>query len=442
VKGKTVPRRAKIRLPLTVLQRAFLQRVFAAGAAILSPACAWSQIFESGPSVLGLEPSARSAAMGHTGAAVFWGAFPEYYWNPALLGHHRGVRYEWSSTQLLPDFVDDFFFRANRLTLGDWGFGATLSGQPLHGLGGTYMDFGENTLTDLSGQPIGTYHPFEEINTWGIGVNGAELAENLFGPGQRGAHPISRFGDVSYGFASKDVEAFYLPETAPLPEIRGRMTTHDHGLLVRLTPYDSIDNDGFLPGFDHAIAPLAGGFRLDFSYGRSWINDEEETLDFTDGDSNPVARVQRQGYALRAMLGLPSGVESELEARDAPWLASALTPLLSVGFAWDEYQGTYREPGGVESEGPEFHSDGIEVTLFNVFSIRRGAYDVLIDEGEANTRNTWGYGLGFHVPQLGGVYFDRGEVSLVAGLANHEPTAFGFWVDPPGLWRALKSLAR
>ncbi len=30
---------------------------------------------------------------------------------------------------------------------------------------------------------------------------------------------------------------------------------------------------------------------------------------------------------------------------------------------------------------------------------------------ELTTRNTWGYGLGFHVPRLGGVYFDRGEVA-------------------------------
>jgi hypothetical protein len=39
---------------------------------------------------------------------------------------------------------------------------------------------------------------------------------------------------------------------------------------------------------------------------------------------------------------------------------------------------------------------------------------------------------------LGGVYFDRAEVELASGLDNHEPTAFGFWVDPPGLWRALR----
>lgn len=57
---------------------------------------------------------------------------------------------------------------------------------------------------------------------------------------------------------------------------------------------------------------------------------------------------------------------------------------------------------------------------------------------ELTTRNTWGYGLGFHVPRLGGVYFDRGEVALPASaLGNHEHTAFGFWINPPGLWRAL-----
>ena len=264
-------------------------------------------------------------------------------------------------------------------------------------------------------------------------------AMNLLGRTLKSEHLISRFGDLSYGFASKDVEVFALPKTAMSPEVRGRMTTHDHGLLVRLTPYDSIDHEGFLPGFDQAIAPLASGFRLDLGYGRSWINDEDEMLEFTDGDTSPVARVERQGYALRAMLGLPSAVEDDLVARDASWLAGVLTPILSVGLAWDEQKETYRAANGVEREGPEFHSDGMEVILFNVFSIRSGAYDILIDEGETTTRNTWGYGLGFHVPRFGGVFYDRGEVSLWSGLANHEPTAFGFWVDPPGLWRSLKS---
>jgi len=48
----------------------------------------------SEPTVLALDPSARASAMGHTGTSVFWGAFPDFYRNPALLGHHRGIHYE------------------------------------------------------------------------------------------------------------------------------------------------------------------------------------------------------------------------------------------------------------------------------------------------------------------------------------------------------------
>jgi len=390
-----------------------------------------------GPAVLALDPSARSSAMGHAGTAVFWGAFPEFFWNPALLAHHRGVRYEWSSTRLLPEFVDDFHVRGNRLTLGGWGLGATLSGQPISGAGGTYLHYPELTLRDQTGEPIGTFQPFEEVDTWGVGISAIELAENLLSGGRKDAHPISRFGDVSWGYAAKDVEVFIAPGTPLTPEIRGRMTTHDQGLLVRLTPYDSIDHEGLLPGFDRAIAPLASGLRVDWTIGLAWINDAEETLDFTNGDSDPVARVERWGYGLRVAMGLPSSVESELSARGASWLASALTPLLSVGLAWDEEKDTYR--GGNPLEGVELAANGIEITLFNVFSIRSGEYEVPVDEAAVDSRNTWGVGLGFHVPGLGGVYFDHAEVSLGSSLANNEPTAVGFWVDPIGLARAIQS---
>lgn len=215
------------------------------------------------------------------------------------------------------------------------------------------------------------------------------------------------------------------------------MTTHDQGLLVRLTPYDSIDHEGLLPGFDRAIAPLASGLRVDLSFGLSWINDAEETIDFTDGDSDPVARVERSGIGLRVAMGLPSSVEDDLAARDVSWLATALTPILSVGLAWDEEKDTYQGADGNELEGLKFGAKGVEVTLFNVFSIRSGEYEVPEEQGRVESRNTWGYGLGFHVPELGGVYFDRGEVSLGNLFTNNEPTAFGCWVDPAGLWRAL-----
>jgi hypothetical protein len=404
-----------------------------AATALLLPSAACPQFF-SEPAVLELDPSARASAMGHTGTAVFWGAFPDFYRNPALLGHHRGVRYEWSSTQLVPQLADDLFVRANRLTLGEWGVGATFSGEPISGLGGTTLDYPDQELLDFGGQVIATFDPYEEVDTWGVGVNAIELAENLLhrGRGRGDVHPISRFGDISYGFAAKDVETYFGPDIVTGDEMRGRMTTHDHGLLVRLTPYDSIDHEGVWPALDYALAPIASGLRVDFSAGFSWINDADETIDFPDG-SDPVSRVERRGYALRAALGLPTAVETELEARNASWLAGAFSPIVSVGLAWDQKQQTY---GTAESE--ELGSNGVEITLFNVFTLRTGEYEAFSGGDEVTDLNTWGYGLGFHVQGLGGVYFDRAEVELASGLDNHEPTAFGFWVDPPGLWRALR----
>jgi hypothetical protein len=234
---------------------------------------------------------------------------------------------------------------------------------------------------------------------------------------------------------------YLFPGDGLTPEIKGHTTTHDHGFLVRLTPYDSIDHEGFLPGLDAAIAPLADGLRFDLSFGLSKLNDSGETIEWTFGDADPVARIERQGFATRVALALPASVRTDLEARGADWVASALTPILAVGLAWDEEQETYEAAGGTERRGLELGSHGIEITLFNVLTLRNGEYETWNDfqNIEETTRSTWGWGLGFQVEGLGGVYFDRAQVqSAAAEFSNHEPTTFGFWMDPRGLWRKLR----
>ncbi len=146
--------------------------------------------------MLFLAPSARTEALGGHSTAVFWGPFPDMWSNPALLGYHRGLRYEWTSTQLAADFTDDVFFRSNRLTLGGWGAAVSLSGVPFPGAGGMLLDFGENTITDIEGNVLATYNPYEEVNSWGIGVNGMELVESLRFDGR--SYPLSRYFDVSF----------------------------------------------------------------------------------------------------------------------------------------------------------------------------------------------------------------------------------------------------
>ena len=371
------------------------------------PGIALGQL-SSTASILFRGPSARTEAMGRLSTAVFWGPFPDTWSNPALLGYHRGVRYEWSRTQLVPDFTDDTFFRSNRLTVGGWGIAAELNGVPFPDAGGM--------LFDVAGDSR------EEVNSWGVGVNGVELIESLRSDGK--VYSLSRYVDGSFGFARKDVRVS-----------DSEVTTHDYGFAVRLTPYNTINHTGVLPALDETI-----GLRLDISAGWARMNDENETMQF-GLDSQPVARMENKGLAVRGSVGMPKQILTDLDSKGAGWLGEALSPLFSLGFNWDNSQETYVDEGGVESEGLLLPSHGWELTLLNVISVRRGEYDTWNDFQNpiVTERSTSGWGLAFDVPGIGGLHYDRAAVEVPApGLSHHEPTAFGFWVDPIGLWNVFK----
>ncbi len=122
-----------------------------------------------------------------------------------------------------------------------------------------------------------------------------------------------------------------MPAIEQLPAIRGDFVTHDYGFAARLTPYNSIDHAGSLPAVDEAV-----GLRLDISAGWARINDEGETIELPrTSDPDPVIREENQGMAVRGAVGLPKEILSDLETKGAGWLGEALSPLLSLGFNWD-----------------------------------------------------------------------------------------------------------
>jgi hypothetical protein len=401
--------------------------------AIGCPGDAIAQL-SSGATVLFLPPSARTEALGRNSTAVFWGEFPDMWSNPALLGYHDGLRYEWGRTQLLPDFTDDWSFTSNRLTLGGWGVAVSLSGVPIPGAGGMLLDYGELRLTDEQGNVLGTYNSYEEVNSWGVGVNGVEFVESILHDDK--SYPLSRYFDLSFGFSRKDVHVDFSPATAYSPAARDDIVTHDYGFAARLTPYNSIDHQGSLPAADEAI-----GLRLDLSGGWAWVNDESETIQVAI-NSDPVVQVDNRGLAIRGAIGIPKQILSDLETGRRGWLGDALSPLLSLGFNWDDSQESYVDETGSETDGTRFPSHGWELTLLNVLSVRRGEYYTWSGPPEARSnveRDTSGWGLSFDVPGVGGIHYDRARVELASSdLSDHEPTAFGFWVDPVGLWRVFK----
>src|SRR2546422_11254952 len=110
-------------------------------AVLLSGAAATVYAQGSGRS-LDLDPSVRASGMGAASGAVFWGEDVNHWANPALLAYHRGFRYEWGNTRLVPGLAANVKFRREVLKVGGGGFAVWTAGQPSRQLGRLTLDYG------------------------------------------------------------------------------------------------------------------------------------------------------------------------------------------------------------------------------------------------------------------------------------------------------------
>src|SRR5262245_14810805 len=179
--------------------------------------------------------SVRAAGMGGATSGVAWGIDPDVWTNPALLGSVEHLRFEHGSTQLVPDLADDVRFTTNRLMVGAWGVGLAFAGEPF-GVGSLRLSYGEFTATDPFGNSLGTMEAYEEVSSFGIGVSLAKALGAINEAKHGSLPPISRYGDISLGWTTKNVNVVFDPfGFGPTGETNAK----DLGLHVRVTPYDS-----------------------------------------------------------------------------------------------------------------------------------------------------------------------------------------------------------
>lgn len=383
---------------------------------------------------LAFDPSVRAQGMGRASTAVFWGDDPNYWANPALLGYHTGLRYEWSGTHFpLKDVPNDTYFTANRVTLGGWGVGLAMAGTPVSGLGGLNLDYG----LDESGNPTG----YDRVESWGIGTSVVELAENATRLLGWELPSLSRFGDVSLGTSRNHVGVFYESPVETLAILRA--TTKNRGFVIRLTPYNSIDFPGLVRGIDSFLRPAIGGLRLDLSYGES-IHNYEDVSAFQPVSQTRtyLAKNEKRGLAVHLALGFPGVLDDRLNSANMGWLADWLTPLISWGKAWDRTTASRvsSEPGQRVTEG-EYELSGWELTFANVFTIRRGRIDAPTDMEYGLHGVTSGWSIGLRFAQFGGFRYDRATVPRVADFGDIYPRGFSVWVHPLAVRRALRHQA-
>src|SRR6267142_1195396 len=411
------PRRSAITLCTTAL---------IVSATFGSPKVASAQS-ESGAQSLLIDPAIRASGMGGASTAVIWGGDPNYWANPALLPYQHGVRYEWGRTHLLPDLAPDVSFKTKRLIAGYGGVTFSLAGKPLDGLGNQRLDYGTSAATDVDGNSIVTFNSYEDIESFGVGVSALEMTRAVGQlVGIPGLNSIGRYGDISVGRASKTVDVFLAPASVTLDgrDARGKVTTYDSGILFRATPYNSVDYPGLIPGIDRIAA-----LRVDVTHGRSTQSYNDAKISYSDpNQADPVARISRRGWAYRIGLDLPGERRRHLRAGRSGWALDFVTPLVSWTTAWDRIIPTVRDLNtGQRIEKTRAVRTGWELTVANIFSIRRGRVD---DPGAANHGSASGWGLGLNWGEAAGVRFDRAKAPQSDYLEALDRDGFTAYVDP------------
>jgi hypothetical protein len=397
----------------------FLLSLLALMFTLVQPSTAAAQS-ESGAQSTFIDPSIAASGMGKAAVAVFWSDDPDDWANPSLLGYHRGVRYSYGRTQLVPDLAEDVFFTTNRFTVGVGGIGVSLAGKPVKGLGGLRLDYGVSEATDVNGNVVGEFSSFEDIRQIGVGINVFQALESFLGANGGNAPDISRHVDLSLGHAWKTVVVDLAPASVTLDQLsgRGEATEKDRGALLRLTPF------GARSRYADAASPRA---RLDLAGAFSQRNYDDTKISYTDvSQSDPIVEERLIGGSARLSLPLP-GV-SGLAGR-------VLTPEISLGAAWD--QARYYE-GDARLAHETINRTGQEVTLLGVVSLRHGYID---DKSGTIHGDTWGVGAGLQYRGMFGARYDWARVPQSIYLKDVTRNGSSVFIDPYRIWHATHETA-
>jgi hypothetical protein len=219
---------------------------------------------------------------------------------------------------------------------------------------------------------------------------------------------------VALGYASKNIEARLTPES------KAEATNRDRGVLIRLSPYNSIDYEAMLGRLD-----ALGGLRFDLAFAWAELNADDASLRFIDPDqSDPLAKERRRGLALRVETGFPE----DWKAGYPGWARRILSSLISFGATWD------RRTFDIAGATPEWkvRQWGLEATVASLLTLRVGHVkeeDVI----EAIDGTAWGLGAGFNVEGVGGFRYDYAKSPQAPDLRELSRHGITGYVNVMGL---------
>jgi hypothetical protein len=371
---------------------------------------------------LDIDTSIRAAGMGGANAAVTWGD-PNVWGNVATLGWLSGARWEHGRTQLVPGLATDVVFASERLLVGGGGIGVCFTGRPPE-YGHQRLDYGLSTQTDAGGNVIGTFSSYEETRARGIAFSLPRILDDVLALTGR-PERLSPAFELSYGVYEKHTRVQLAPGAYGGA---AESDTRDWGLQARVSPLELLPRAAGT-GFDPRER-----FLLDFGYGRSVLNAGDDVFVFPGYPGYPPTRNKRSGFAVRAGVKLPPVPGGAWNQR----LLAGLSPLLAVGYAKDRDE---NDAGGTGAYAYDVDKSGFEISLANVFTLRRGH---VTDRVGSIDGATTGWGLGVPLGGWAGFRYDEATTPQAtdSGLPDVKRKGWTAWVDPVRLWADLNGRQR
>ena len=363
---------------------------------------------------LDIDTSVRSQGRGSASNAVFWDGGNEWA-NPALLGYRNGFSVTWDHQQLVPQLADDVVMSTRRVSLGLWGLGVSVAGQPIDVIGGSDLEYGWSESTDIFGNPVPGPYSFEHTRAWSLGASLAGVFDELSARFGRSSS-ISDWADVAVGGSRKRVAvAFFAPYTY------GTDAT-DIGVFARVSPIDT-----------RRSAPGGAGStqRLDVGYGHSVINANDAFIDYGGfSGPSPLSRIKRDGgsigWTLRAS-------PEKVKASRGLW--RILGPDQALWRAVLAYDREHVSAGDEETYAYDVEHWGAEVSMGRLCAARVG--HVLDRAGEIDGFSL-GVGVGAPLGPLAELAYDFASIPQGGDLNNRYAHSLTFRLDVLGTlkhWR-------
>lgn len=351
-------------------------------------------------------PSSSDMTFGlDSGTANIWNTSPLSTWsNPAKLGYHNNFSFGYTHFSYFKNIFDDMHFRSSYISYGWNGLGILLPAPSAKRYLGTVMSYGKQEYTDNQGNILGSFDTYDASSKIALGINTLEFVNNFLKSEQ--IKKMLIYGDVSFGFNVDFINSYLIINENDNHEVKLTRTeafSSGFGFISRFSPFNRTNR-------------LFRYFKTDITLGIYFLNPVKTKIKYDD-DSSPLPYGTRSAFAGKFSIDLSIIPDLEIDI-----LGDFTEDLFSVYYSQDRTQSIDTE----EYYNPGTWGEGIEYTLLNIFSIRKGFY---IDTASEMVGSVNGYGINIEYKDIFQFQFNKAEYNFNSILGKQEQSDYLFRIN-------------